>query len=332
MSKITNLVLAAKKLTVKKLYNAAVVGISYMTAVITSQPVRWGMPLSLSVEPTNYCNLHCPQCPTGLGRLTRPKGYMDPVTFRRIIDQTAPYLLNLFFYFQGEPFLNQHLPEFIRYASDKNIYTALSTNANVWTENFLRQVIHAGLDKIIIPLDGSDQQSYEKYRRGGQFSRVVQMIDFIAREKLRTGQRQPVIEVQVLMLKHTENQQKIIKKLALDHGADTVKFKTIQICDFSTASEFLPLTEKFSRYNKAGNQWQIKRKLRNRCWRLWNSVVFTWDGTAVPCCYDKDARYALGNIHQQDIKEIITGEKFQTFARQVLTNQQQIDICRNCWG
>src|SRR5262245_62921425 len=46
-----------------------------------------GLPLIVSVEPTNACNMRCPMCPTGLGALQRPKGRMDVQGFARLLDQ-----------------------------------------------------------------------------------------------------------------------------------------------------------------------------------------------------------------------------------------------------
>ena len=39
------------------------------------------------IESTNHCNLKCIMCPTGLGVIQRPKGYMDMDLYRRIVDE-----------------------------------------------------------------------------------------------------------------------------------------------------------------------------------------------------------------------------------------------------
>ena len=45
-------------------------GLSWMT----HRPIVWGRPFMLMVEPTNFCNLKCPLCPSGNGEMRRPRG------------------------------------------------------------------------------------------------------------------------------------------------------------------------------------------------------------------------------------------------------------------
>src|SRR5262249_53940863 len=42
-------------------------------------------PDRIYVESTNHCNLKCIMCPTGLGVIRRPKGYMAMDLYRRVI-------------------------------------------------------------------------------------------------------------------------------------------------------------------------------------------------------------------------------------------------------
>ncbi|MDD3859767.1 MAG: hypothetical protein PHW83_06170 [Bacteroidales bacterium] len=60
-------------------------------------------PSFLSFEPTNYCNLKCPACPSGSGVLTRAKGFADIELFKKLIDENKKYLINILLHFQGEP-------------------------------------------------------------------------------------------------------------------------------------------------------------------------------------------------------------------------------------
>ena len=74
----------------------------------------------------------------------------------------------------------------------------------------------------------------------------------------------------------------------------------------------------------------LKKRVKNKCWRLWNSVVITWDGLVLPCCFDKDAKYVFGKVEANQIKEIIGNTNFKKFAKKVLTEKKTIDICKNC--
>src|SRR4030066_357993 len=52
----------------------------------------WGWPVNMQVELTNYCNLKCPVCPTGLGSMQRKSQAIDPVIFERLMNEVGHYL------------------------------------------------------------------------------------------------------------------------------------------------------------------------------------------------------------------------------------------------
>jgi MoaA/NifB/PqqE/SkfB family radical SAM enzyme len=53
-----------------------------------------------------------------------------------------------------------------------------------------------------------------------------------------------------------------------------------------------------------------------------------WDGC--PCCFDKDAKYQLGDLKKDSFKEIWHNQNYQQFRSQILKGRDQIDICKNC--
>ena len=118
------------KLTVHKLVNSAKLFLSYHWSKITRKPVQWGLPASISFEPTTSCNLRCPECPSGLRAFTRPTGMLENEFFKKAILQLKKQLHYLTFYFQGEPYLNPNFLEMVKFAHLNNIYTATSTNAH----------------------------------------------------------------------------------------------------------------------------------------------------------------------------------------------------------
>jgi len=76
-----------KYLTLSRTVNIVKVLSSFTVSKLVRKPVVWGMPISYSIEPTNYCNLKCPECPSGLGTLTRPLGLLKLDDFKRLIDE-----------------------------------------------------------------------------------------------------------------------------------------------------------------------------------------------------------------------------------------------------
>jgi radical SAM protein with 4Fe4S-binding SPASM domain len=114
-------------------------------------------------------------------------------------------------------------------------------------------------------------------------------------------------------------------------GVDEVKIKTAQIYDFENGNDLIPELENYSRYKKDENgTFKIKNKLLNQCWRMWQGCVITWDGKIVPCCFDKDAKYKLGNLEVEKFKDIWFSDPYNNFRKSILESRNKIDICSNC--
>ncbi len=321
-----------RKLTFARLWNACKVWASFYITQLTSKPVQWGYPISISFEPTTSCNLRCPECPSGLRSFSRPTGMLQNNFFKETIDQVHQHLMYLIFYFQGEPYLNPDFLQMVQYASSKNIYTATSTNAHYLTDELARKTVESGLDRLIISIDGTTQEVYSQYRVGGKLDKVIEGAKNIVKWKKELNSSTPFVFFQFLVVKPNEHQLEDIKKLAAEIGVDEVRFKTAQVYDYETdPNQLIPNNSKFSRYKKnAAGVYEPKNKLANRCWKLWHANVITWDGLVVPCCFDKDADHPLGSLQQHSFKEIWHNQRYQQFRKSIVQSRKNIDICSNC--
>lgn len=304
---------------------------SYYAARASAKPIQWGMPFSVSFEPTTSCNLRCPECPSGLRAFTRPTGMLRPEFFERVMDELAPDLLYLIFYFQGEPYLNPSFLDMASYASRKGIYTATSTNAHYLTDDNARRTVESGLDRLIISIDGSTQETYQQYRIGGNLEKVLEGARNVVAWKRHLRSATPHLIFQFLVVRPNEHQIEDVRRLGKEIGVDEVRLKTAQIYDFADGSDLIPTIDEYARYRKGENgKWQIKNKLLNHCWKLWHACVITWDGQVVPCCFDKDATHRLGDLGQTSFKEIWHSPSYNAFRASVLKSRSEIDICQNC--
>ena len=311
--------------------NASRVFSSYHISRLLSKPKITGMPVSISIEPTTSCNLRCPECPSGLRSFTRPTGMLDQTLFRSVIDQLGPTLSYLTFYFQGEPFLHPQFLEMVQYASQKGIYTATSTNAHYLKEDTARATVESSLDRLIISIDGTSQSSYQSYRVGGSLEKVFEGTRNVIRWRKELGSKTPHVIFQFLVVKPNEHQIPEVYSLANNLGVDQVVLKTAQIYDHKNGSDLIPTQERYSRYRKTNDgSYEIKNKLLNECWKMWHSCVVTWDGKVVPCCFDKDAHFVLGDLTKNSFKEIWKGEKYNQFRKGLLRSRSEIEICKNC--
>lgn len=297
------------------------------------------MPIAISIEPTTACNLRCPECPSGLRSFTRPRGTLNPESFGKTIDELSPTLSYLIFYFQGEPFLHKQIFELIRKAADKKIYTATSTNAHFLDKENARKTVESGLHRCIISIDGTTQEVYEQYRIDGNLDKVLQGAKNLVEAKRELNSNTPQIIFQFLVVKPNEHQIEEVHRLAKEIGVDEVRLKTAQIYEYEQGSPLIPTIEKYARYQKqADGSWKIKNKLINHCWKLWHSCVITWDGIVVPCCFDKDAEYRMGNAFETSFNEVWNSDAYQTFRATVVRSRAEIEMCKNCtegtkvWG
>jgi radical SAM protein with 4Fe4S-binding SPASM domain len=321
-----------RKLTFRKLWNAARVYGSFQLTRLTGKPIQWGMPISVSFEPTTSCNLRCPECPSGLRAFTRPTGMLNNDFFSRTINDLHKDLLYLIFYFQGEPYLNPDFLKMVQFAHQKGIYTATSTNAHYLTDEKARETVESGLDRLIISIDGTTQDVYEQYRVGGQLNKVLEGTQRIVYWKKKLKSRTPFVFFQFLVVKPNEHQLDDIRKIGKEIGVDQVRFKTAQVYDYENdPHQLIPTIDKYSRYKQdAAGKRQVKSGLRNQCWKLWHANVITWDGLVVPCCFDKDATHRLGNLQTQSFREIWQSEAYRDFRNQLTNGRKNIDICSNC--
>ncbi|HOV10785.1 MAG TPA: radical SAM/SPASM domain-containing protein [Bacteroidales bacterium] len=313
----------------KKILNYLRLKGSYFFSVLLQKPVHRGYPSFLSVEPGTYCNLQCPECFTTRAEFSRPRGNMATDTFEKIMKQTAGYVFYLNLYFQGEPFLNDKLFDFIARAKKNGCYTAVSTNGHFLDELNAKKLILSRLDRLIISLDGTDADTYSLYRKGGDFNTVVKGIKTLVEQRKNTKSKRPFIEIQFVLTRKNQSQQYQIKGLGKKLGADKVSVKSFQLLNYDQAREWL--SDKKSRYFIADDgAVKIKNKMHNRCFRMWSSCVVTWDGVAVPCCYDKNASYPMGNIFHQPLNEIWNSENSRNFRKKIFSQRKNIDICMNC--
>lgn len=319
-----------KKLNPKRIWNVGLVLTSYFFSKWTKRPIQWGLPISISIEPTTSCNLRCPECPSGLREFSRPTGMLERSTHDKILTELSGTLTYITYYFQGEPYLNPEFLNMVAGANQKRIYTATSTNAHYLTPVVAKNTVEAGLSRIIISIDGVDQESYGKYRIGGKLSRVLEGTKNLVEAKRSMGKSNPHIIWQFIAFDHNLHQIDEVKKLGKEFGVDEVKIKTAQVYDFEKGSNLIPKETKYSRYEFRDGKITFKNKLLNHCWRLWHSCVITWDGKVVPCCFDKDGKHSLGDNNLLEFAKIWKGEEYGRFRNLILKSRKNIDICKNC--
>lgn len=306
--------------------NALLAVSSYLKSSLSGTPSIKGMPVAVSFEVTNMCNLNCPECITGAGIMTREKGLMDPELFSRVIRELKPYLYYVNLYFQGESMLHPGFFSLLRRC--KGIYTTLSTNGHFLSAENSEKLAKSGLGRLIVSLDGMDQETYSAYRVNGNFSRVTDGIKNID-DAVKNTRSKLKLEIQFLVNRLNENQIKDARKYARRMNA-RLKLKSMQLSGNDDFGKWLPSEERFRRYKLKNNEYVLKSTFPNHCARLWFSPVITWDGKVLPCCFDKDGEYIMGDLNEDPFREIWYGPKYRSFRKSIFSGRKMTGICRNC--
>jgi radical SAM protein with 4Fe4S-binding SPASM domain len=317
-------------LSFRRTWNLLCVCASYIVSGVIRRPVVWGMPYTVTIEPTNRCNLQCPECPSGNGAMTRPLGSMTMERFAALVDAIHRETFYLQLFFQGEPFINTRLVDMIRYARGKRMYVAVSTNAHFITQEMAHRLLDAGLDRLIVSIDGVTEESYREYRVGGSLAKVLDGLEHLAAARAaRTHAANMDVDLQFLVTRQNEGEISLLHELGRRFDARPV-LKTIQVYSLEAAEHFLPRNEAYRRYLIVDDALVTKNRMHDHCARLWERSVITWDGIVVPCCFDKNALYPLGDIRELGFAEIWRSNAYREFRARILRGRKEIPMCRNC--
>lgn len=321
----------ARSITLRRAVNFGKVLASYYVARLTGKPVQWGLPVTISIEPTTACNLRCPECPSGLRAFTRATGHLNTDFFRKTIDALRRDTTCVIFYFQGEPYLNPAFLDMVGYAKKHMLYTMTSTNGHYLNDENARRTVESGLDRIIISIDGATQETYEQYRVGGKLEKVLDGAKRLVNWKKKLGKKHPHIVFQFLVLRPNEHEMDEVRHLARNIGVDELTFKSAQVYDYENGNPLIPTQNQYARYKqRPDGTWAPKHALSNHCWKLWHACVITWDGLVVPCCFDKDASHRLGDLKTTTFAQLWHGDAYRNFRTAVLSGRDKVDICTNC--
>lgn len=305
--------------------NALLSGYAWARSSITRKPFTVGMPSAVSVELTNHCNLQCPECHTGSGNMKRRKGFMNLRLYNKILSELKPYIYNINLYFQGEPMMH---PAFFDFLRDDGISKVVATNGHFLNAENCKRLVMSGLSKIIVSLDGTDEEIYSLYRTGGNYDQVLTGLKLLSSEIRISGSSLKLV-IQFLVHKHNEHQIPAVRKIARELNA-SLHLKSMQVNNFERMDYWMPSSGRFRRYRKMNGTWKIKSDLPDRCFRIWFYPVITWDGLVLPCCFDKDGDYIMGDLKNDSFRDIWFGTKFRTFRKSILNGRDMISICRNC--
>lgn len=256
-------------------------------------------PWILNLDTFSGCNLKCPFCPTGTGQMDRRVARMAVDKAKRVIDRVKEHALEIRLYNWGEPFLNPHIFEIIRYAREAGLYTVINSNLSVTVPDLAQKIVESGLHRLQASVDGLTQETLEIYRRRANAELVYQNLKAISDERSRQGVDHPWISVAFLVFRHNEHELEQLPAKRREIGADEMWPRRA----FVYHESFIPRHPDFQ---------PVQAFFGDTCAFLYSELTVEANGAVSPCCTNTSERWDLGDIDEVgDIEEVWNGPTFR---------------------
>lgn len=258
---------------------------------------RAGGLLSLNLELTNRCNLRCGFCPTGNGLMRRPRGHMDPATFRRALDGAGSLEFALLFQW-GESLLHPQFVDLAQQARARGARTLLTTNGTLLDERRVAGLLDAGLDRVTVSIDG-DAASHAAVR-GVPLARTEAGLERLLAERDARRSR-TAVDVSMVVAPETEQAAGAFRR-RFEGRVDRVQ--TIPLLTHGTR--------------------------RTRCREPWRGgLVVLQDGRVTVCCVDHDGELAVGDVRRDRVRDLWNGPGLRGLRRRHVEGDLP-PVCARC--
>jgi len=243
---------------------------------------------------------------------------------RKCIDDLKKFpqkIKMLSFFDNGEPLLNNKLPEIIEYAKEAQIADCIdiTTNASLMTYEKAEKLIKAGIGLINISIYGLDAEQY--YKTSGvviDFDKLLENLKYLyeIRDKCK-------ITIKTSYTSFPDEDDKARFFDIFQNMCDTISIEHVVPMWYGlnfprTVEETLDIY-----FNKA-----VMKKI---CSVSFYTLSVSAEGLVSPCCIDWRHELAFGNANSQSLFDIWNGTAYHEFFIQQLTsNRQSILPCRNC--
>ncbi len=278
-------------------------------------------PSFIWLEPTNKCNLKCIMCPNGTDMVNVQKGHMEYELYKNIIDEIKNYASSITLAVGGESMMHPKFFDMIRYATGNGIKVLLNTNATLLNREKADLLLESGISSVSFAFDGFNKEMYEKARVGSNYDKTLENILYFLESRKKKKLKLPYTVLSILMLEignFTEEEKCSFLK-RFDNLIDEVRLREV-----STWGSTFKDTDEFS--------FRTHNGFIAPCSRIWSTTCIMWNGDVVPCIYNANHEYVLGNIKDDRLLDIWNNHKILQLRKSML-ERTYLDIsplCENC--
>jgi radical SAM protein with 4Fe4S-binding SPASM domain len=244
-------------------------------------------------------------------------GFIDMDFAKEIIRQVAQGgAYSIKFNWRGEPSLYKQLPELIAYAKQQGIQEIqINTNGVPFSEESIRSIVEAGLDRIIFSVDAASEETYGKIRVGGNYQKLITNIEFLLKIRMQLNRVKPFVRVQMVRMK--ENKDEVDEFYKRWKG----KADDIRVSDVTDRGQ--------------GNQLSVGDQVavgRRKCPQPWLRMVVNREGLVMPCCSDWHCQWIIGDAKKESLVSIWRGDTMKSFRKLVRgKGLDEFEPCRSCF-
>lgn len=282
------------------------------------------VPKTVIIESVFGCNASCMMCP--IDKPTdRKKGVMSFDLYKYIIDELFPYkdqISQLDLFGVGEPLLDKMLPEKIRYAKQRGFCgLGIATNADLMDESAAVALFEAGLETIMVSIDGITKEVHESIRVNTNFERVMENVEgaLALRDAKDYGTKFVV---------------RFIRQPGNFHEwVSYQEYWSQRIC-----KEKGDIIIGYDIHSWGGEiDVQERRELdsvpaETPCHHLFDQLIILQDGTVPLCCSDMHhAKHSLGNVRDGGPVGVFNNSAMRRIRQRHLEgNRLSMKICADC--
>lgn len=274
-----------------------------------------GFPVQIDFELNSTCQMRCAFCVHGQKRVAKKE--MSFETFCRAIDEGERNgLCSIKLNYINEPLLRPDLTRFIRYAKEHGVMNVyMASNGLLLTRQIARELIDAGLSKLMISLDAVTPETYELMRRNKHLKTIEENIRALINMRHVMGVSWPIVRVNFLRTEQNSHEaDAFIEKWT--GIADSIGFQ-MQVQVPGVNSGVMPRDEEKT----------------FRCSFPSKQLVVDVDGNILPCCTFNGREMPIGNVQDMTLKEAWHSEKIRALRELHRVGGWRLNpVCAHCMG
>ena len=222
----------------------------------------------------------------------RPRRFMTPEEFRQLATRLRPYGTYLMLHVMGEPLLHPQLAELLDIAGELDFRVCLVTNGTLLPRQLPTLEGSPALHKLSVSL--------HSFEGNGRQDAAAPYLEGVWQAAQRLSSRGVLCALRLWNGGGLGN-RRLGEGLFLEPGE---RFDWPDPAAPDSGTEF--------------------------CHGLRSQIAVLCDGTVVPCCLDSEGRLALGNLHRQELAEILASPRATAMATGFSRRQPSEELCRRC--